>query len=103
MSNAKPIVSLANVLIAPLISEKATRSGERENSVAFWVHSNATKKQIKQAVEIFFPDAKVDSVRTLIKGRSNVKVGQIAGRTKKKKKAYVTLASGTQINFAELE
>jgi large subunit ribosomal protein L23 len=103
MSQAKSIVSLANVLIAPLVSEKATRSGERENSVAFWVHTHATKKQIKQAVEVFFPDAKVATVRTLIKARNNVKVGQIAGRTKKKKKAYVTLASGTQINFAELE
>jgi len=95
--------SLANVLVAPLTSEKTTRSGERENSVAFWVNVNATKKDIKKAVEVYFPDVKVESVRTMIKGRAFVTFGQIEGRTKKKKKAYVKLAAGHQINFAELE
>lgn len=103
MSHAKPIDSLANVLVAPLISEKATRSAERENSVAFWVNTRATKHDIKQAVETFFPDAKVESVRTCVKGRSHIKFGEIKGRTKKMKKAYVILKEGTQINFAEFE
>lgn len=95
--------TLAKILIAPLISEKTTRSGERENSVAFWVNPKASKLQIKHAVEAFFPGVKVDSVRTMIKGRSFVTFGQTAGRTKKKKKAYVKLAAGHQINFAEFE
>lgn len=95
--------SLSNILIAPLISEKTTASAERENSVAFWVNPRATKKEIKVAVETFFPDVKVDSIRTIVKGRANVRFGQSSGRTKKKKKAYIKLAQGQQINFAELE
>ncbi len=95
--------SLANVLVAPLVSEKAARSGERENSVAFWVNPKATKADIKKAVEAFFPNIKVESVRTMVKGRSFVKFGQTEGRSKKKKKAYVKLAQGHQINFAEFE
>jgi len=93
---------LANVLIAPIVSEKNTRSGERENSVGFWVNPNATKRDIKKAVEIFFK-VKVDSVRTLVKRRDFVTFGQISGRVKRKKKAYVKLSKGQQINFAELD
>lgn len=103
MSAKRSIDSLANVLLAPLVSEKTTRSGDRENSVTFWVNPRATKFEIKDAVEAFFPQAKVKSVRTIVKGRQNVRFGQIEGRTKKKKKAYVTLVEGTQINFAEFE
>ncbi|MDQ3018516.1 MAG: 50S ribosomal protein L23 [bacterium] len=103
MTQAKPLHTLAKVLIAPLSSEKATRSGERENSVVFWVNPKANKLEIKQAVEAFFAPVKVKSVRTMVKGRSKVRFGQTNGRTKKKKKAYVLLAEGSQINFAELE
>lgn len=94
---------LANVLVAPLVSEKTTRSGDRENSVAFWVNPKASKYQIKEAIEAFFPQAKVKHVRTCVKARDNTRFGQIDGRTKKKKKAYVSLEKGTQINFAEFE
>lgn len=97
------INSLANVLVRPLVSEKATRSGDRENSVAFWVNPKASKLDIKKAVETFFPNVKVESVRTIVKGRSFVKFGQTEGRTAKKKKAYVKLAAGHQINFADFE
>lgn len=95
--------TLKNILIAPIVSEKAARSGERENSVAFWVSPRASKGEIKKAVEAFFPNVKVESVRTLVKGRGLVTFGAIEGRSKKKKKAYVTLAQGHQINFAEFE
>ena len=97
------INAIDRVLIAPLVSEKATRSNERENSVAFWVNCKATKHEIKQAVETFFPNVKVESVRTMVKGRTMVRFGQVEGRSKKKKKAFVKLAQGSQINFAELE
>ncbi len=95
--------SLSNVLIAPIVSEKAARSGERENSVAFWVNPKASKDEIKKAVEAFFPSVKVANVRTLVKGRDFVRFGSTEGRAKRKKKAYVTLAEGHQINFAEFE
>lgn len=94
---------IANVLLAPLLSEKTTRSAERENSVTFWVDPRASKGEIKRAVEAFFPQAKVKHVRTIVKARNNVQFAQIEGRTKKRKKAYVTLVEGTQINFAEFE
>lgn len=91
------------VLVAPLVTEKTAASGERENSVAFWVHPKANKNQIKHAVEKFFPKIKVASVRTSIKGRQTTSFGQRSGTTVKRKKAYVTLAEGHEINFAEFE
>lgn len=100
--SVKRLDLLANVLLGPLVSEKTTRSGERENSVAFRVSPSATKRQIKAAVEAFF-SVKVKSVRTCVEARKNIQFAQIDGRTKKKKKAYVTLVEGAQINFAEFE
>ena len=102
MSAKRSLDSLSNILLAPLVSEKTTRSGERENSAAFWVAPRATKTEIKAAVEAFF-SVKVESVRTCVKARNHVQFAQIDGRTKKKKKAYVKLAEGAQINFAEFE
>ena len=93
--------TLSAVLIGPLVSEKATRAGDRENSVAFWVNPKSTKSDIKQAVESFF-NVTVESVRTMVKGRVNVRFGQTEGRTKKKKKAYVKLAAGQEINLQDL-
>lgn len=97
------VLSSNQVLLAPLVTEKTTMSGERENSVAFWVHPGANKSQIKKAVETFFPKAKVDSVRTSVKGREATRFGQKSGMTAKRKKAYVTLAEGHEISFAEFE
>ena len=101
MSKSKSPESLVSVLIGPLVSEKATRVGDRENSVAFWVNPKANKEEIKQAVETFFPEVKVVSVRTMVKGRSNVTFAQIPGRTKKRKKAYIKLAQGNTINLQD--
>jgi large subunit ribosomal protein L23 len=97
------LVSSNQVLIAPLVTEKTTLSGERENSVSFWVHAKATKLQIKHAVENYFPKVKVATVRTSIKGREATRFGQKPGTTVKRKKAYVTLAKGHEIDFAEFE
>lgn len=94
---------LSSVLLGPIVSEKTTRSGDRENSVAFWVNVKANKLDIKKAVEHFFPQAKVQTVSTIVQARKNVRFGQMEGRTKKRKKAFVTLQKGTQINFAEFE
>jgi large subunit ribosomal protein L23 len=102
MSAKRSLDTLANVLLGPLVSEKATRSGDRENSTAFWVSPRATKMEIKAAVEAFF-SVQVERVRTCVVARKNVQFAQIDGRTKKKKKAYVTLAEGAQINLAEFQ
>ena len=58
MSGKQPIDTLSKVLIAPLVSEKASRSGERENSVSFWVNPKSSKHEIKQAVEQFLSKCK---------------------------------------------
>lgn len=95
------VAKLSRVLIGPVVTEKTTLSGERENSVAFWVNPDSTKKEIAQAVEHFFK-VTVESVRTAVQRRPFVKFGQMEGRGAKKKKAYVKLEQGQEINFEDM-
>jgi large subunit ribosomal protein L23 len=96
------VIGLNYVLLSPLVSEKATRAGDVSNFVCFWVNPKATKHDIKRAVEHFFPNTHVEKVTTSVLGRRNVKFGQTLGRSVKRKKAFVKLRDGQQINFAEL-
>jgi len=91
---------LYEVLLAPLVSEKTTKAGERENSVTFWVKPDARKPEIKQAVESLF-EVKVEAVRTSNLRSRAIRVGGRNGRSKGRKKAYVTLMQGHEITFAE--
>jgi len=85
-----------DVIIAPVITEKATLASER-NQVIFKVAKNATKPQIKEAVEKLF-DVKVTSVNTLVrKGKFKSSRGH-AGFQSDVKKAIVTLAEGHRID-----
>jgi large subunit ribosomal protein L23 len=85
-----------DVLISPIITEKATTASE-QNKVVFKVARNATKPQIKEAVEKLF-DVKVKSVNTLIrKGKLKVFKGRI-GEQQDTKRAVVTLAEGHRID-----
>jgi large subunit ribosomal protein L23 len=85
-----------DVIIAPVITEKATLASER-NQVIFKVAKNATKPQIKEAVEKLF-DVKVTSVNTLVrKGKFKSSRGH-AGLQSDVKKAIVTLAEGHRID-----
>lgn len=93
---------LQSVLIAPLVSEKTASSGERENSATFWVRPDATKNEIKQAVEKYFSNVKVASVTTSRNARAFTNVGNRPGREKARKKAYVKLAQG-EIQFTDFE
>ncbi len=89
---------LMKVLLAPIISEKSTAIAERNNHVAFRVLQDATKPEIKAAVELMFK-VKVDSVRVLnAKGKSK-RFGRTEGRRRNVRKAYVCLAQGQEINF----
>lgn len=103
MSDMNVLGRMHQILIKPLVSEKTTASGERENSVAFWVNPKATKSDIKKAVEFFFPQAKVVSVRTSVQARAHVQFANRVSRGKKLKKAYVKLAKGTEIQLNEFE
>jgi len=85
-----------DVIIAPVITEKATLASER-NQVIFKVAKNATKPQIKEAVEKLF-DVKVTSVNTLVrKGKFKSSRGH-AGLQSDVKRAIVTLAEGHRID-----
>lgn len=90
---------LMNVLLAPQISEKATYVAEKDEQVIFRVASDATKPEIKAAVELMFK-VNVESVQVSnVKGK-NKRFGRTMGRRKDWKKAYVCLAPGQEINFA---
>ena len=85
-----------DTIVAPVITEKATISSEN-NQFVFRVARNATKPQIKAAIEKLF-DVKVTSVNTLLrKGKTKAFRG-VRGRQQDMKKAIVTLADGYRID-----
>lgn len=93
---------LLNVLLAPQISEKATFVAERDNQVIFRVVSDATKPEIKAAVEKLFKVAVKGVQISNVKGKQK-RFGRSLGRRQDWKKAYVNLAAGQEINFAASE
>ncbi len=85
-----------DVIVSPVITEKATNLSEH-NKVVFRVRKDATKPQIKEAVERLF-DVKVRSVNTVLtKGKTKVFRGRL-GQRSDVKKAIVTLAEGESID-----
>lgn len=91
---------LMQVLLAPQISEKATYVAEKHEQVIFRVASDATKPEIKAAVELLFK-VSVESVQVSnVKGKVKRFRGAV-GRRKGWKKAYVCLKAGQEINFVD--
>ena len=89
---------LAQVLLAPIVSEKATQVGEKNNQVLFKVMRDATKPEIKAAVELMFK-VEVASVSVVnVKGKTKGFRGR-SGKRADWRKAYVTLADGQSIEF----
>ena len=88
--------SLMNVLLAPQISEKSARVGEESNQFVFRVRRDATKPDIKAAVELMF-DVKVADVNVVNVAGKRKRFGQRVGRRHDYKKAYVRLAPGERI------
>ena len=94
---------LTKVIIAPVISEKATLVGETRKQVVFEVLPDATKAEIKAAVELLFKEQKVQvgAVNVVnVKGKQK-RHGRFIGRRKSIKKAYVSLLGEADINFVE--
>ncbi|AWX98860.1 50S ribosomal protein L23 [Marinomonas primoryensis] len=90
------------VLLGPHISEKATIVAEGNGQYVFRVTGDATKPEIKQAIEALF-EVKVESVHTLNhKGKTKRTVRGL-GKRKDVKKAYVRLAEGQDIDFMVAE
>ena len=91
---------LMQVLLAPQISEKATYVADKNEQVIFCVASDATKPEIKAAVELLFK-VQVETVQVAnVKGKVKRFKGSV-GRRKGWKKAYVSLKPGQEINFVE--
>ncbi len=93
---------LAQILVAPIISEKATMLSEKRNQVAFKVLRDATKPEIKAAVELMFQKQgiKVKAVQTINQVGKTKRFGRTVGRRDNIKKAYVSLAEGQELNFS---
>jgi len=91
---------LLQVLVAPQISEKATMVADKNEQVIFVVAPDATKPEIKAAVELLFK-VQVESVQVAnLKGKSK-RFGRSMGRRSDVRKAFVCLKPGQEINFAE--
>lgn len=91
---------LLKVLLSPHMSEKASIAAEKRRQYVFEVASDATKPEVKAAVEKLFT-TQVESVSIVNVKSKPRRFGQIKGHTKTWKKAYVTLKAGQEINFAE--
>jgi large subunit ribosomal protein L23 len=94
---------LMKIILAPVISEKATMVGELRRQVVFEVLPDATKAEIKAAVELLFKEQKVEvgAVNVVnVKGKEK-RHGRFIGRRKNVKKAYVSLLGEGDINFVE--
>jgi large subunit ribosomal protein L23 len=90
---------LIRVLQAPIISEKSTLLADQQNRYVFKVKKTATKKNIKQAVELMF-SVQVDSVHVLnVKGKIK-RFGKFIGSRSDWKKAYIKLKPGSNIDLS---
>ncbi len=101
MSNYPSKGRLLNVILGPHISEKTARGSEVHAQFCFKVAPDATKNEIKKAVEELF-EVTVNKVQTLnVKGKTK-RFGRFIGRRKSWKKAYVSLQAGQDIDFSAL-
>ena len=91
---------LMQVLVAPIVSEKATMLAEKRNQVLFKVLQDATKDEIKAAVELLFK-VEVNSVQVLNQKGKTKRFGRTVGRRDHVRKAYVSLKQGQELNFAQ--
>jgi large subunit ribosomal protein L23 len=95
---------LLKVIIGPYVSEKATFLGEKNNQTVFKVAIDATKNEIKAAVEMLWKDQaiKVESVQTInVKGKKK-RFGRFFGKRSDWKKAVVNIKKDQELNFSNL-
>ena len=89
---------LMSVLIAPHVTEKTSLAMQNHNQYTFRVRREATKTDIKKAVELMF-DVKVSGVQVANEPGKTRRFGGTSGRTQDWKKAYVSLAAGQTIDY----
>jgi large subunit ribosomal protein L23 len=88
------------VLLGPVVSEKSTMIGEKHEQVAFRVKHDATKTEVKAAIELLFK-VQVDRVSILNQKGKQKRFGRFEGRRGNVRKAYVRLKPGQEIDFAQ--
>lgn len=91
---------LYKVLVAPIVSEKSTMMADKNEQVAFRVIPDATKPEVKAAVEMLFK-VQVESVQILNQKGKQKRFGRFEGKRNDVRKAYVSLKPGQEINFAQ--
>jgi len=91
---------LMKVLLAPVISEKATFVAEKNEQVVFLVAPDANKLEIKAAVEMLFK-VQVESVQVANRQGKQKRAGRFMGRRNHTRRAFVCLMPGQEINFTE--
>ena len=91
---------LLKVLLAPVISEKATFVAEKNEQVVFLVAQDANKLEIKAAVEMLFK-VQVESVQVANRQGKQKRAGRFMGRRNHSRRAFVSLKPGQEINFTE--
>ena len=93
-------MTATDIVLGPVVTEKGTLVNELGNQVVFRVNPRANKVEIRQAIEALFK-VKVTKVRTFRQLGKIRRVGRHMGRRPDWKKAYVTLAEGSRIDFFE--
>ncbi len=92
---------LMQIILAPIVTEKATFVAEKNHQVAFRVVADATKPEIKAAVELLFK-VEVESVQVLNRKGKEKRFGRFMGRRRHERKAYVSLKDGQELDFTEV-
>jgi large subunit ribosomal protein L23 len=87
-----------DVLIAPHVTEKTSLAMQNHNQYTFRVRRDATKSDIRKAVELMF-EVKVAAVQVVNEPGKTRRFGRVAGRTQDWKKAYVSLVPGQTIDY----
>jgi large subunit ribosomal protein L23 len=94
-------MNIYDIIKKPLITEKTTVEKDARNVVAFIVHRDANKIEIKESVEKLFK-VKVEAVKTATVAGKVKRVGRQVGKRANWKKAYVTLKEGENVDFFEV-
>lgn len=102
MSGIKRQEQLMSVIIGPHISEKSSAAAEKANQIVFKVRRDATKRQIRDAVEAMF-EVEVEGVSVVNQSGKAKRFGRLVGQRSAWKKAYVRLAPGHDIDFIGAE
>ncbi|HUH60348.1 MAG TPA: 50S ribosomal protein L23 [Candidimonas sp.] len=92
---------LMQIILAPIVTEKATFVAEKNQQIAFRVVANATKPEIKAAVELLFK-VEVEAVQVLNQKGKEKRFGRFMGRRRNERKAYVSLKPGQELDFTEV-